>query len=375
MARILICHADDGADLATELGARLARLGHTIVSSAATAGGPRSALSMVGGADVTVVIWTEQSIGSEAIRDLAANALLLGRLISILPDGMQADLVPSHFRGVRAARIADTESICRAIDTLTVPSVQDSVVSARPKGIGSSESVRLQRFERPPGANEPLSRPVGVGSGTSQPRERPSHRKDASEGALEVEAGRLVHKIPERMWLGVPETLEVRLGRLEARDLAEGLAGRGGLTEQDIPIVETMSVSLYCKDRAFSIESQSDLTQLVMNDLTRGTALEGEDFGRWVWLVTPQTIGEQPLFVKVTAALKDRRGVPTTSRLPDREFKVRVSVHAAKSTASILGRVMPRLLIAAAAGIVAAISRDIWWPKLHALLVGVGWLS
>lgn len=201
MARILICHTDDGADLATELGATLTRLGHTVVSSAATAERPRSALSMVGGADATVVIWTEQSIGSEAIRDLAANALLLGRLISVLPDGVQADLVPSQFREVRTARIADIKTICRAIDTLTVPSVQDSVASARPKGIGSSESVRLERFERPPGPAEPVNRPIGVGGGTSQPRGLAPRRKDASEGALEVEAGRLVHKIPNRCGL------------------------------------------------------------------------------------------------------------------------------------------------------------------------------
>jgi hypothetical protein len=57
-----------------------------------------------------------------------------------------------------------------------------------------------------------------------------------------------------------------------------------------------MSVSLHAEDGAFTIESQSEVSQLVMNDFIRGTGLEKEDFGRWVWRVTPRMIGSHQLF-------------------------------------------------------------------------------
>ena len=194
--------------------------------------------------------------------------------------------------------------------------------------------------------------------------------------ALAVEAGRLVHKIPQKMWVGEQETVEVRLGRAETEGLTQGLVGRGALTSQDIPILETMSVSLYAKGGTFDIERQSETTQLVSGGgQLKGTPFEQADYGRWIWLVTPRKTGAHMLFVRVSASLKDSRGLPTSASLPDREFPVSVSVHAGKTTIRILRRGLLGVGGAVGAGLLGAITQELWWPKLKMLLQSWGWLG
>ncbi len=193
--------------------------------------------------------------------------------------------------------------------------------------------------------------------------------------ALAAEAGRLVHKIPEKMWVGEQETVEVRLGRAAAEGLTQGLVGRGALSSQDIPILETMSVSIYAKGGAFDIERQSETTQLVSTAQLKGTAFEQADYGRWVWQVTPRKTGAHQLFVRVSASLKDSRGLPTSTSLPDREFPVSVSVHTGKTAVRIVRRGLLAAGGAIGAGLLGAITQEMWWPELKILLQGWGWLS
>ena len=42
---------------------------------------------------------------------------------------------------------------------------------------------------------------------------------------------------------------------------------------------------------------------------------------------------------------------------------------------AVIKRSLPALILAGLGGLVAAFSRDIWWPKLHVVLQGFGWLS
>src|SRR5262249_58242561 len=115
---------------------------------------------------------------------------------------------------------------------------------------------------------------------------RPREKFDAKR-ALEIDAGRLAYQIPRRMWVNHPETVEVRLGRTQAKGLTQGFAGRGEVTTEDIPIVETMSVSLMCEPGAFNIVARSEKDQLVKPDLVLGTPFHSDDFGRWGWLGPP----------------------------------------------------------------------------------------
>ena len=178
------------------------------------------------------------------------------------------------------------------------------------------------------------------------------------------------------MWVGEQETIEVRLGRAATEDLTHGLVGRGALSSQDMPILETMSVSLYAKGGTFEIERQAETTQLVSGGgQLKGTAFEQASYGRWIWLVTPRKTGAHMLFVRVSASLKDSRGLPTSTSLPDREFPVSVSVHAGKASIRILRRGLLGVGGAVGAGLLGAITQDLWWPKLKLLLESWGWLG
>jgi len=188
--------------------------------------------------------------------------------------------------------------------------------------------------------------------------------------ALEIDAGRLAYQIPRRMWVNLPETVEVRLGRTQARGLTHGFGGRGEVKTEDIPIVETMSVSLVCEAGAFDIESRSEKDQLVKPDLVLGTAFHSDDFGRWVWLVTPRQRGEHTLLVKVSAAIRDSRGLPTTSSLPDKTFAVSVRVQIMRAAGLALLRAAPRLAWVVVTTLVGIFTKDYWWPAIRHL---IGW--
>jgi len=185
------------------------------------------------------------------------------------------------------------------------------------------------------------------------------------EGALEIEAGRLVYQIPKRMWLGVRETVEVRLGRPEAEAIMQFFGGRGEIRTGDMPIVETMSVSLLCGPGAFDIEARSDKEQLVKHDLVKGTPLQGDDFGKWVWFVTPRERGKQTLLVKVSAAIRDSRGLPTTKSLPDKVIAVTVRVHFVQATVGAVRHVAPGLAWAVVTALVGVLTKDYWWPAVR----------
>jgi hypothetical protein len=188
--------------------------------------------------------------------------------------------------------------------------------------------------------------------------------------ALEIDAGRLAYQIPQRMWVDIPETVEVRLGRTQAQGLTQGFGGRGEVKTEDIPIVETMSVALQCEPGAFDVVARSEKDQLVKPDLVLGTAFHSDDFGRWLWLVTPRRAGEHTLLVKVSAAIRDSRGLPTTSSLPDKTFAVSVRVQIVRAMASAIVRAAPKLAWVVATTLVGILTKDYWWPALRRL---IGW--
>lgn len=183
-----------------------------------------------------------------------------------------------------------------------------------------------------------------------------------AQTVLECEAGRLAYQVPNRMWRGVEERVQVQLGRTEAQGIMMGFMGRGEVKSEELPIVETMSVSLLCERGAFQILSMSPADQLVKPDLLKGTPFHIDDFGKWVWLVTPKERGAHKLFVKVAAALKDSRGLPTTSSLPDKIFEVRVRVQVMRSILNAFWGAVPSLLWVIVTTLVGIFTKDYWWP-------------
>lgn len=189
--------------------------------------------------------------------------------------------------------------------------------------------------------------------------------------SLEIEAGRLAYQIPRRMWLGARETVEVRLGTLDAQGIMDGFTGSSDVRTEDAPIVETMSVTLVCEPGTFEIEARSDKDQLVKPDLVKGTPFHKHDFAKWTWLVTPLARGDQTLFVKVSAAIRDSRGLPVTSSLPDKVFPVTVRVHLVGATFGAIRRFAPGIVWAVVTTLVGIFTRDYWWPALKQWL-GLG---
>ena len=338
----------------------LTRQGHKVYSASDFDFRRETILARLREFDAIIVIWSELSADDGLSAAVATEARRLGRLIPTLAPRFPNERIPPAFRALLTLAVSDTPGIASAIAALGVaPGPKDPQLRRRPEreGVGAATAspYRVTPIEKDSAADAP-----SAAKGTE---------------ALAVEAGRLVHKIPEKMWVGVEETVEIRLGRRDAQDLATGLAGRGALISEEIPVVETMSISVYSSPGAFTIERQSETTQLVIGDAVKGTAFENGDFGRWTWSVTPKKTGGHQLFVKVSAGLKDSRGLPTTCRLPDRVFKVSVSVDTGKATLAIVRRTVPALLLAAAGGLVAAFTRDVWWPKLYGLLRSMGWLG
>lgn len=183
--------------------------------------------------------------------------------------------------------------------------------------------------------------------------------------ALEIEAGRLAYQIPRRMWRGVTETVEVRLGRLDASDFRLGFVGRGGIRTEHVPIVETMAVSLVCEPGAFHVVARSKEEQLVKPDIVKGTAFHQTDFGKWIWLVTPRKSGEHTLLVKVSARIRDSRDLPSTATLPDKIIGVTVQVNVRRAVLEAARRAAPHFAWAIVTALVGVFTRDYWWPTIR----------
>lgn len=384
MVSILICHAPDDAAAADALGAGLARRGLKVFYSRDAARDP-DWLSRLYGYGGVIVVWSASSLDSAELRDVAGRAVRINRLIAAVAGDLAADRVPAEFRARGVASASDIEGIIGLISRLplapVLPSAPRRVGAADVPEVGAAER-RSDRFGKGldigsgyRSGTRQDQRPPGVGAAHGA-RSRVATAPAPQEQALAVEAGRLVHKIPGRMWVGVPETVEVRLGRAAVEGLAEGLVGRGALSSHEIPILETMSVSLLARGGAFEIERQSEATQLVSGSPElKGTAFEQADYGRWSWLVTPRKTGAHMLFLRVSASLKDSRGLPSSASLPDREFPVSVSVHAGRTSIQLLRRGILGVGGAVGAGLLGAVTQDLWWPKLKSLLQAWGLLG
>jgi hypothetical protein len=340
----------------------LTRQGHKVYSLGDFRYSITAALEKLSEFDVVIVVWSEGTDRDEAFLAIATEASRLERLISVRAPGFSANALPEQFRQPPPLPVSDANGLAARIAALpksTDPKTLPPIQPERTEGIGSSGSAPYHIDALQPAAAERTA--------SQGPSQTASNQK-----TVEAEAGRLAHKIPDRMRVGEPELVEVRLGREAAAGLTTGIAGRGSLSTADIPIVETMSINLVSSPGAFDIDRQCETTQLVINDLIAGSGFEKEDFGRWTWLVTPRKAGAHQLILKVSAGLKDSRGVPTSARLPDREFKVAVSVNAGKATMRFLSRSAIALGGAVGAALLGTITQELWWPKIKALLQAWG---
>jgi uncharacterized protein YjbJ (UPF0337 family) len=415
MSTILICHTAHDEKAAKTLGSELHRFGHDVSFETnftywrSNAGGISRKYVAV------IVLWTEASVTSESLCELAREVLRTNRLIPVRAESLSIDRIPSEFSRLDTPPLADLTVISQAIvrkssrrsmnwdrvegswkqttgkvkekwgkltdDAITqIGGQRDQLVGKIQEayGVSSDEADRQVRDWEMVGRNHETENLATAPPPTLSPRGHATAgtRKGSRENeALKVEAGRLVHKIPQRMWLGERETVEIRLGRKATKGLTRELSGRGLLREESVPIVESMTVSLHSREGEFEIQPQSEATQLVIKDKVKGTPFEASKFGRWLWHVTPHALGKHPLVVRVSAALRDSRGVPTHTSLPDTQVVVTVNVHAGRSLVKLARWGVPTLVGAVGVAFLDAATHDYWWPKVKAILHTWGWIG
>jgi hypothetical protein len=187
---------------------------------------------------------------------------------------------------------------------------------------------------------------------------------------LATQRGQMVEKIPREMTVDVREPVEIRIAReeIELPEISLGLVGTApNVTQHLIDVVETMTVELVAPSGAFTIETGSPSSQLV---LRKSEAL-ADDWGRWLWYVTPKESGTHTLTLRVSAGVLDSRGVPTNAALPDQNIDIVVSVNVGKAS----GRIVKAAGGAVATGLVAGATREYWFPWLAGVARVMGWLK
>ncbi len=385
MARILICHVPKDGSTARDLGAALMGRGH-FVSFDGEPDTPRpDRFSRLRQFEAVIVLWSETSAQNPGLSEIARETLPLNLLIPVRPSELDASRLPLMFRKLNMFPPRDIDGIARMVGRLSAAasSLRDFAASGRenPEGqrrtevapsasppasarkpppasvpkrpetggaqaqpaLGANANIRVRPLSDLPeveavysGRREPTypprsgldaSGPIEKGHSRAAGLDRPSAAVITAEDlAKAVEAGLLVHHIPEAMWLGSPTTVELTLGRDILAGFAQPEVGQS---------VETLSVSLYGSSEAFEIERQSERTQFVTAKHML-QARDPETVGRWAWLVTPRAAGPQDLVVRISALLRDRRGVPAPVALPDRRFAVEIQVPEGESLISAL---------------------------------------
>ncbi len=383
MARILICHVPKDGSVARDLGAALMGRGH-FVSFDGEPDTPRAdRSSRLRQFEVVVVIWTETSAQNASLSDIAQETLPLNLLVPVRSDQLAVARLPLMFRKLNMYTPRDIDGIARAVSRLSsaASSLKDFAASMRDKPeqsrkpgdavapAAAKKSPPVSKLASEPGrrafqnlpevditsggvngrkeptfaplqakrpdplpANAPQARPAMVDR--AQPSfERPAATVLTAEDlSSAVDAGLLIYNIPEAMWLSSPTTVELTLGR---DALAEFLAPEAGHAIDNRQSVETISISLYGSADAFEIERQSERTQFVSPKHTL-SARDPATVGRWAWLVTPRAAGPHDLVVRISALLRDRKGVPAPVALPDRRFSIDIQVPEGESLISAL---------------------------------------
>jgi hypothetical protein len=350
MARVFLSCVESDNAIAGQLAKLLEEAGHHVlwrVESDPT-------LAARDNAEVILVLWSATSVESPTLYEDASVGISRNCLCQVAIDKQVRTAIPGRFRGLDAflfdeykAYINTHQKEYHFLRDLDGPLFSLS-------GSGKTEDEEEEEEEE---AKDELRQAI-----------LRRQRKKAAISIFEIEAGKLVHKIPATMRTGISETVEVRIGKGNTRRLSAGLLGGGEIVTEDISIVETMTVEL-ASSGGLKIERRSRRTQLVKGPVLRAAASEQKQFGRWVWHVTPKKVGTHELFVKVSADLNDSRGVATSITLPDRLFAVKVKVNYAEMSFSLAKWAATGVSSLLIAGFVGSYTQEVWWPTLR------GWLA
>jgi hypothetical protein len=310
-----------------------------------------------------VVIWSAAAVASPYVYEQARVALKANRLVQVIVAGLDLAQIPAVFRHHGLIPIASPEQI---LSILPPPQDDPHFASFKRGSAGDSASYSDEIADRV-GAAVPEYRPrkfspyltpeeapcLPQPQRPEQPKATllPPIPRHLSKAAVEKQAGRLAHKIPDAMRVGITEGVEVRLSQVKE------VVCR--LRAEELPIVETMTVNLYGAPDAFNIVALSRETQLVIGSMI-WSRFQEQRFGRWQWHVTPKKTGTHKLLVKVSADLSDSRGVPTSESCQDRVFEVWVRVNYARASIRVLKWAATGTAGILLAGLIGAYAQGVW---------------
>jgi hypothetical protein len=135
--------------------------------------------------------------------------------------------------------------------------------------------------------------------------------------------GQLVEKIPRKMRVGIPETVEIRIAKADVQNLSVGIEGRGAPMRHDLIVTRAMSVRLRAPDGGFAIDPASPETQWIENRL----GLMSDDYASWRWTVTPLRRGPARLQLVVAAKTVGTDGLAADTALPDQVIEIAISTN------------------------------------------------
>lgn len=159
MARILICHVPKDGSIARELGAALMGRGH-FVSFDGEPDTPRSdRSSRLRQFEAVVVVWTEGSVQSAGLSDIARETLPLNLLVPVRTEELDRTRLPLMFRKLNMFLPRDADGIARLVARLSTAASslreiaanppRAEKASARPEPVSRAASATLQQAAPP----------------------------------------------------------------------------------------------------------------------------------------------------------------------------------------------------------------------------------
>lgn len=164
------------------------------------------------------------------------------------------------------------------------------------------------------------------------------------------------------MRVGVPERVEVRIGKASVKALAEGLQGGGAAWRHEVMVTKAMSVRLRAPEGGFFIESASPETQWIESTL----GLMSDDFASWRWTVTPRARGLKRLQLIVSARTVGADGLAAETALPDQVIEVKVRTNLSQTAAKAGGWVAAAI----AGGVLAKVGEGPLVALVQSMLQG-----
>lgn len=368
MARILICHIAKDAQAARELGAALMARGNAVTFDGEPHAQRAGRAARLAQFEAVIVMWSDSSVASEPLAELAREALAPNLLVPVRVDEIPPARLPPLLRRLNSFAAGDITGICRNVARLAAaaasarelaraqtPARPETKAEPRaPTGLGAPPAPDprdvpeagaglLARYDVPtPSASRPetdaedaSSPAASAASGADAAKfeelgqEAPDHQepvepdqdaapveksidREAALHALEMAAGHLMHLIAGEMWLGEAESVVIWLdGTGDQLDPVASSENEEGL----LPIVESMTIELLADADTFDLLPLSNATQELGS---------GNNPARWEWQVMPRTSGTHSFCIRISGVTRDVAGRTCAPALADQELRVSV---------------------------------------------------